>query len=68
MIESELDSLELQIDNLIKSLQQTRLENHSLRKKISSLTHENISLLNKNKKAAESLRQSIMQLQDKLSC
>lgn len=68
MIETELDSLETQIDDLIKSLQQTRLENNTLRKKIVALNNENISLLNKNKKTIGSIKNLMMQLQDKLLC
>ncbi|MBU0744153.1 MAG: hypothetical protein KKE11_02125 [Gammaproteobacteria bacterium] len=66
MIESEIDNLELEIDKLISLLKQAKLESNSLRKKNTSLSHENIALLDKNKKAAGSLKNLIMQLQDGL--
>lgn len=66
MIELELDSLEAKIDELLALLQQTRLENSALHKKIAILNNENISLLDKNKKATESVKKLIMHLQDNL--
>ena len=68
MVESELNSLEPQIDKLIELFQNLKLENNSLRKKVTSLNNENIALLDKKKKAAASLKNLIMQLKDGLLC
>lgn len=66
MIESELNNLESKIDTLIGSLQQAKLENSSLRKKITALNNENIALFDKKKKTAEAIKKLISQLEDKL--
>jgi uncharacterized protein (TIGR02449 family) len=66
MIESELDDLESKIDKLIALLKQVKLENNSLHKKNTSLSIENTHLLDKEKKAAGSLKNLITQLQDEL--
>jgi len=63
-MELELSDLESRIDKLIELLQQVKLENHSLRKKIATTNNENIALLDKNKKIAESIRKLILQLKD----
>lgn len=63
-MELELNDLESRIDKLIELLQQVKLENHSLRKKIATTNNENIALLDKNKKIAESIRKLILQLKD----
>ncbi|EKD45674.1 MAG: hypothetical protein ACD_69C00184G0003 [uncultured bacterium] len=63
-MELELNDLESRIDKLIELLQQVKLENHSLRKKIATTNNENITLLDKNKKIAESIRKLILQLKD----
>ena len=68
MLESELDDLESQIDKLIESYQQVKLENNALHKKITSLSKENLVLLDKKEKAAAAMKKLIMQLQDKLLC
>jgi len=68
MSESELNNLELQVDNLIASLKQVRLENRSLYKKITNVSGENSSLLDKKTKAASAIKQLITQLQDELLC
>ena len=68
MIESELNSLELQIDDFVKSFQQLTIENKSLRKEMVHLNQERAALLHKKKKTAEALKKIIIQLRDKLSC
>jgi len=68
MIETEFSDLESKIDKLIELLQKVKLENNSLRKKIAHLNNENTVLSDKKKKAAESLKSLVMQLQDELSC
>ena len=68
MKEFELDSLEQEIDKLLASHQQLKLENCSLQKKISTLNNENVSLLGKKKQAAESVKKLILHLQDELQC
>jgi len=67
MMEPELNDLESRIDKLIELLQQVKLENHSLRKKVATLNNENITLLDKKKKTAESIKTLILQLKDELS-
>ncbi|CAL7959494.1 conserved hypothetical protein [Gammaproteobacteria bacterium] len=67
MSESELNSLELQVNDFAKSFRQLTIENNSLHKEVAHLHHERTSLLNKKKKIAESIRKIITQLQDKLS-
>jgi len=68
MSELELDSLELKIDQLIAAMQNMRLENRSLNKKISDLNNENIMLLEKQKNSSSSLKKLILKLQDELAC
>lgn len=68
MPELELDSLELKIDQLIAAMQNMRLKNNSLNKKISDLNHENIMLLEKQKNSSNSLKKLILKLQDELAC
>lgn len=68
MEESELNILEKHIDELITAHQQVKLENNSLHKKIITLNNENISLLDKKKKTAESLKKLTLHLQDELLC
>jgi uncharacterized protein (TIGR02449 family) len=68
MIESELNSLELQVDDFVKSFQQLTIENKSLRKEVAHLNQERAALLNKKKKIAEALKKIIIQLRDRLSC
>ncbi len=68
MAESQLNALEVKIDKLIELLQRIRLENNSLHKKLNQLSKENIMLLDKKKKAAESIKNLITQLKDELSC
>lgn len=68
MVESELDDLESQIDKLVAMLKHVRLENSSLHKKNNSLVLENAALLDKEKKAAGSIKTLITQLQDEISC
>jgi len=67
MSESELNSLELQVNDFAKSFRQLTIENNSLRKEVTHLHHERTALLNKKKKIAESIRKIITELQDKLS-
>lgn len=68
MIESELNSLELQVDDFVKSFQQLTIENKSLRKEVVHLNQERAALLNKQKKTAEALKKITIQLRDRLSC
>lgn len=68
MIETELNNLESKIDTLIELLQKVKLENKSLRKKITLLSNENVMLLDKKKKTAGSLKILITQLHDELLC
>jgi|GEM_PF-3834298 uncharacterized protein (TIGR02449 family) len=68
MIESELSSLELQVDDFVKSFQQLTIENKSLRKEVVHLNQERTALLNKQKKIAEALKKITIQLRDRLSC
>jgi len=68
MTKSELDNLELQIDSFIESFQQLAIENNSLHKKVTDLSHERASFLDKKKKIAATIRTIISQLQDELSC
>jgi len=68
MTQSELNSLEQQIDTFVESFQQLTIEKNSLRKKVDHLNHERTILLDKKKKIADSLRKIIVQLQDELSC
>ncbi|MDR1057656.1 MAG: TIGR02449 family protein [Coxiellaceae bacterium] len=68
MSESLLNDLELQIDQLIVSLEQLRLENQSLRKKIVNISKENTVLLDKKTKAATAIKELITGLQDELLC
>jgi uncharacterized protein (TIGR02449 family) len=68
MTQSELNTLEQQVDNLLKSFQQLTVENNSLRKKIDHLNNANADLLDQKKKAADSLKKIIERLQDGLLC
>ena len=68
MIVKELKKLELQIDNFIESHGLLVLENSSLRKKIHQLTKERSLLLDKNKKAADTVKKIVSQLKDELTC
>ena len=68
MTESELNTLEEQIDELIGSHQKLKLENRSLQKKVDELNNENIALLDKKKHAAQSVKKLILNLQDELQC
>ncbi|EKE01017.1 MAG: hypothetical protein ACD_21C00242G0005 [uncultured bacterium] len=68
MTESEFDSLESQIDSFIEHFQQLTIENSSLHKKVTHLSQERASLLEKKKQMAASLKTIILQLQDELSC
>ncbi len=68
MTENELNILETQIDKLIATHQQAKLENIALQKKITTLNNENIALLDKKKKTAGSIKKLILQLQDELLC
>jgi uncharacterized protein (TIGR02449 family) len=68
MVENDLESLESKIDKLIELLQRARFENSSLRKKNSLLSKENIELLDKKKKTAESINSLIVCLNDELLC
>ena len=68
MVEKNLDSLEAKVDKLIELLQKTRLENNSLRKKNLLLGKENVVLLDKKKKATESINSLIVELKDELLC
>ncbi|MEI8054675.1 MAG: hypothetical protein WCH10_01575 [bacterium] len=67
MSESELDSLELQVNDFAKSFRQLIIENNSLHKEVARLHHERATLLNKKKKIAESIQKIITELRDKLS-
>jgi uncharacterized protein (TIGR02449 family) len=66
MSEYELNSLELQVDDFVKSFRQLNIESNSLHREIAHLHHERIALLNKKKKIAGSIRKIITELQDKL--
>ena len=66
MTESELDNLELQIDDLIKVFQQTTTENNELKKKLDHLNQKLTVVTAQNHKAAEILKKTIKQLQEKL--
>jgi uncharacterized protein (TIGR02449 family) len=66
MTESEINTLESQIDTFVKSYQRLSLENSSMRKKMTTLSNEYSSLLDKKKKVAESLKKIIAQLKDEL--
>lgn len=68
MLEPELQELEQQVDSLIKLLNQVKLENNSLYKKIAELEQENIGLIDKNKQGIVSLKRLITKLQDELLC
>ncbi len=66
MAESELDSLEAQVDSFIAAFQHLTTENNLLRKKIDDLNHQYTLATGKNNKAATTLKKTIKQLQDKL--
>ena len=68
MKEFELNNLESKIEQLIESFQQIKLENSALKKKISDLNSENVSLLDKQKNTSGSLKNLILKLQDELVC
>ena len=68
MKETELDELELKVDKLIVALDQLKLAKVALTKKNNILSNENVALLDKKKKAANSIRSLIQQLQDDLPC
>lgn len=68
MAKIALNDLEVQIDKLIAAHQRLKLENTALQKKITVLNGENIALLDKKKKAAESVKKLILQLKDNLLC
>ncbi len=68
MLDSELNELEQLIESLIKLLNQVKLENNALYKKIAKLQNENISLIDKNNHGVISLRKLIAKLQDELLC
>jgi uncharacterized protein (TIGR02449 family) len=68
MPDQELNTLELQIDHFVELHKKATLENTSLRKKVTSLSYERASLLDKKKKIAALLRNLIVQLKDELLC
>lgn len=68
MVESHLNSLELQVDSFVESFHKLALENNSLRKEIVRLNQDRATLLDRKNKISEHLKKIISQLQDELSC
>lgn len=66
MNDSEFIHLELQIETLIQSREQLKMENVSLRQKLIKLTQERAELLDKNKRAATKIKRIISQLRNEL--
>jgi uncharacterized protein (TIGR02449 family) len=64
MNDSDLIHLELQIETLLDSREQLRIENSSLRQKLLKLTQERAELLDKNKRAATKIKRIISQLRN----
>lgn len=67
MDNSDLINLALQIETLIKSREELRCENISLRQKLTKLTQERAKLLEKNKLAATKIKRIISQLRNEMS-
>lgn len=67
MADAELKHLEAQIEHIIKSHQRLITENSSLKKRLEQIVRERASHLNKTKKIKDLLKQTIIQLKDKLA-
>jgi|WetSurMetagenome_2_1015567.scaffolds.fasta_scaffold67925_2 hypothetical protein len=68
MSDSEITSLEVQIENFINAYNQALNENLALRKKIANLSQEYAILLDKKKKTSLLLKNIITELKEKLLC
>jgi uncharacterized protein (TIGR02449 family) len=64
MNDIQLTRLESQIEILLKSRDQLRAENHSLRQKLAKVTQERADLLGKNQKASLKIKRIIAQLRN----
>lgn len=63
----ELSGLEHQVDHLLHSLDRLKAENISLRQKLSHSIRERTLLLEKNRKAASTVKKIITQLKEEMS-
>lgn len=66
MTEVEFVDLEAKIETLLKSRDQLKAENASLRQKLTKITQQRAELLEKNQKAAIKIRRCIEQLRDEI--
>lgn len=62
----DFQNFELQIELLIQSREQLKLENLSLRQKLVKLTQERAELLDKNKRAAVKIKRIISELRNEM--
>lgn len=66
MTEVEFVDLESKIEMLLKSRDQLKAENASLRQKLTKITQQRAELLDKNQKAAAKIRRFIEQLRNEI--
>ena len=64
--ELDINRLSAQVEVLLKSRDQLRLENLSLHQKLVKLTNERAILADKKQKAADKLKRIISQLKDQI--
>jgi len=67
MADAELRNLEAQIEHIIKAHQRLITENSSLRKRLEQVVRDRAIHLDKNKKIKDLLKNTIIQLKDKLA-
>ena len=67
MADAELRHLEAQIEHIIKLHQRLITENSSLKKRLEQIARERATHFDKNKKVKDLLKQTIIQLKDKLA-
>ena len=63
----ELNELEIQIDQLVESVDQLKIENHSLRQKLASSARERSKLQEKCHGASSQIKRVVSQLKEELS-
>lgn len=66
MMDNELHNLETNVDSLLKSHGQLKVENNALRQKLAKLVQERTDLIEKNKKAATKVKRIISQLRNEI--
>lgn len=64
---TELHDLEAEIDNLLRSVDQYKVENKSLRHQITMVNRERIRLMEQNQRAVKKIKQLIFQLKEEMA-